>query len=136
MNRSKRVENGLYIAGWCLLAIAAVAALTEKITGLDILSCLPQCAFHTLTGLSCPGCGGTRAVRALLQGKLLQSFCYHPIVPYAAALGIWFMLSQTIERLSRGRWRIGLRFRESYLWIALGILVLNVLLKNIFSLFA
>lgn len=136
MNRSKRVENGLYIAGWCLLAIAAVAALTEKITGQDILSRLPQCAFHTLTGLYCPGCGGTRAVRALLQGKLLQSFRYHPIVPYAAGLGTWFMLSQTIERLSRGHWRIGLRFRESYLWIALGILVINVLLKNIFILFA
>lgn len=131
MNRNKQIENGFYIAGWCLLAIAATVALTVKITGLDIFACLPPCMFHALTGLYCPGCGGTRAFRALLQGNLFQSFCYHPIVPYAAILGIWFMLSQTIERLSRGRLRIGLRFREIYLWVALGILIANVLLKNI-----
>jgi hypothetical protein len=29
---------------------------------------LPPCPFHTLTGLDCPGCGSTRALRALLHG--------------------------------------------------------------------
>jgi hypothetical protein len=29
----------------------------------------PQCAFHRLTGLNCPGCGATRAVYALLHGR-------------------------------------------------------------------
>jgi hypothetical protein len=31
----------------------------------------PQCAFHNLTGLNCPGCGATRAVYALLHGRWL-----------------------------------------------------------------
>ena len=131
MNRNKQIEHGFYIAGWCLFVIAAAVALIVKISGLDVLACLPPCLFHTLTGLYCPGCGGTRAVRAFFQGKIIQSFFYHPLVPYAAILGGWFMISQTIERLSRGRWRIGLRFREIYLWIALGILIANVLLKNL-----
>ena len=29
---------------------------------------LPPCLFHQLAGLSCPGCGGTHAVQALLRG--------------------------------------------------------------------
>ncbi|MCQ2366507.1 MAG: DUF2752 domain-containing protein [Akkermansia sp.] len=30
----------------------------------------PGCIFRRLTGLSCPGCGGTRAARALLAGDV------------------------------------------------------------------
>ena len=29
----------------------------------------PVCPFHALTGMSCPGCGGTRAIAALLHGR-------------------------------------------------------------------
>lgn len=33
----------------------------------------PTCLFHQITGLNCPGCGGTRAVYALLHGHLLTA---------------------------------------------------------------
>lgn len=42
------------------------------------------CLFHLLTGLYCPGCGGTRAVWYLLHGQILKSIQYHPLVPYTA----------------------------------------------------
>ena len=67
---------------------------------------------------------------SLLQGGLLRSFCYHPLVLYTVAVGGWFMISQTTERLTRGRIRIGLRFREIYIWIALGIILINFVVKN------
>jgi Protein of unknown function (DUF2752) len=40
----------------------------------------PQCVFHTLTGLDCPGCGGTRAVHQLLHGNLADAFALNPLV--------------------------------------------------------
>jgi len=34
----------------------------------------PQCAFHRLTGLNCPGCGATRGLYALLHGRWRLAF--------------------------------------------------------------
>jgi len=34
----------------------------------------PQCAFHRLTGLNCPGCGATRGLYALLHGHWRQAW--------------------------------------------------------------
>lgn len=49
------------------------------------------CIFRMLTGYYCPGCGGTRALRALLRGHFLQSVYYHPLVLYLAVLVIWWL---------------------------------------------
>ena len=40
------------------------------------------------------------------------------------------MTSQTIERLSRGKIKIALHFRMIYVWIALALIVMNVVWKN------
>ena len=40
----------------------------------------PSCAFHKLTGLYCPGCGSTRALRRLLRGDLVGAFRYNPLL--------------------------------------------------------
>ena len=51
------------------------------------------CLFQMMTGLYCPGCGGTRAVRALLSGHPVLSFLYHPVVPYMASVAVWAAVS-------------------------------------------
>jgi hypothetical protein len=38
----------------------------------------PPCVFHALTGLACPGCGGTRAMYQLLHGHLAMAWRYNP----------------------------------------------------------
>ena len=125
------IENAFYIAGWLFLAVAGVLFLVWKFTGFTIGAYLPPCMFHAMTGLYCPGCGGTRAVYALLRGEVGMSLFYYPFVFYAAVLGTWFMVSQTIERLSRHTLPIGLRFRPVYLWIALILILVNFFVKNI-----
>lgn len=38
------------------------------------------CIFHKLTGLLCPGCGITRCLFSLIEGKFYQAFCYNQLV--------------------------------------------------------
>jgi hypothetical protein len=130
-NANQKIENGFYITGWCLFAILLCCAIwREQLPGILARYAMP-CMFHTVTGFYCPGCGGTRAVFALLRGKLLQSFLYHPIVLYTVILGGWFMLSQTIERVSGRKRPWGMRFHEGYLWTALVIILAQCLIKNL-----
>ena len=72
---------------------------------------------------------------ALLHGHLIRSFVLHPFVPYTAVFGGWFMLSQTLQRISRGRLHIGMHFRSLYMWLALAIIVVNCIVKNMLILF-
>ena len=126
----KKADDGFYLAGWGGIAAVILLMIIKKVTGFNVLHMLGPCMLHLLTGYYCPGCGGTRAVYALLRGEVWRSFCYHPFVPYVAVVGSWFMGSQTIDRLSGGRIKIGLHFREIYMWIALGIIAVNFLVKN------
>jgi hypothetical protein len=40
----------------------------------------PQCVFHLLTGLDCPGCGSTRALYQLLHGNVRAAFHLNPML--------------------------------------------------------
>jgi hypothetical protein len=126
------VEDYLYPLGWALLAALAVWQWMYR-TGDGLPGALlPGCFLYRLTGWYCPACGGTRAVLQLLAGHPLQSFICHPVVPYLAFVGGWFMISQTVERLSRGRFPVGLRYRDRYMWIAAGLFALQFILRNLF----
>jgi hypothetical protein len=54
----------------------------------------PVCLFHKLTGLNCPGCGGTRAAYQLLHGHLLLALRDNALFILALVVlmvrGIWF----------------------------------------------
>lgn len=48
---------------------------------------IPHCGFHSMTGLPCAFCGGTRAARALLRGDVRQALYLNAIAfPFLLAL--------------------------------------------------
>lgn len=94
------------------------------------------CLFRLFTGLYCPGCGGTRAVKALLRGQIGMSLYYHPFVLYLAVwIGfevlVWLM--HCIRRWSgkTDRWKEGF-FRRYRYWAigGLAVILLNWIIKN------
>ncbi len=40
----------------------------------------PRCPFHAAFGILCPGCGGTRAVAALLHGRWLEALHFNALI--------------------------------------------------------
>jgi hypothetical protein len=47
----------------------------------------PRCAFHSLTGLQCPGCGTTRALHHLLHGDVAGAFRLNAMLFVAVPFG-------------------------------------------------
>jgi hypothetical protein len=68
-------------AGLLLLAVAGVAAGVYVLAVVPPTedSLYPRCMFHALTGLHCPGCGTTRALHALLNGRIEQALVYNSL---------------------------------------------------------
>lgn len=127
--RDLQQERGLYQCGWLLLL--AVGVFCAGAYFLPFGWRRFPCIVHKWTGYYCMGCGGTRACVALLRGQIVKSFLYHPVVPYAAAVYLWFMVSHTIEYLSKGRIPIGMRYTDKYLYVALGIILVQWIIKNV-----
>lgn len=62
----------------------------------------PRCLIKTLTGLDCPGCGSTRALHAMLHGRLKEAFDYNA----GLVVGIPLIAAAFVaERLNPGKVR-------------------------------
>lgn len=89
----------------------------------------PVCQFHQLTGLNCPGCGGTRALYALLHGDFATALRDNALfvagLAAAAGRGVWFALNWL-----RGRPN-GAFFPPSYLVPLLVIMGVFGVLRNL-----
>lgn len=58
------------------------------------------CPIKLLTGLSCPGCGMTRAYLSLLNLDIKKAFAYHPLFPLPIILLLMWMLGFRGKRIS------------------------------------
>jgi hypothetical protein len=89
----------------------------------------PICLFHQLTGLNCPGCGGTRSAYALLHGNvalaLKDNALFVVLLAAAATRGIW-IAAKTIRRQP-----VGTFVPVGILWAALAAAAVFTVLRNL-----
>jgi hypothetical protein len=80
---------------------------------------LGPCVFKLVTGLDCPGCGGTRMVWYLLHGNLPEAARHHVLALLMVPLALYGWLAWTAGRLfgTRIPWRPGTVF---WLTVAVG----------------
>lgn len=106
-----RPDRALWVALGVLLVTFAAWQLQQR--GPGGVSWMPQCVFHQVTGLHCPGCGMTRATYATFHGRFGDAFRLNPVGMVLfplALLGISFELVGWVRgkplpfRLHLGRW--------------------------------
>ena len=88
------------------------------------------CPVYALSGFYCPGCGGQRAVKALLRLKIAESLRCHPLVLPLFLYYLLYMGSHAANRLSRGR-TAALKFKNWHLYFFLVLLLLQWIVKNV-----
>lgn len=87
------------------------------------------CIFQLVTGLYCPGCGGTRAVKYLLTGQIAKSLQYHPLVLYTSAVVCLEVISAVIAKRT-GKPEYYLGHEKALIYLGVGIILLNWVVKN------
>ncbi len=79
-----------YIIIIIVVTVMAILVLMERIA-------IP-CIFNKVTGLYCPGCGITRAIRALLKGNIAESFhnnaLLYTVLPVVGIVEIIYRLTK------------------------------------------
>lgn len=93
-----------------------------------------RCGFHEFLHLYCPGCGGTRAVYALLRLDIIESFLYHPIVPMLALLLVEYYIGAIVTLIRKN----GKRYYYLRIWfcyVALGVIIVHFILRNVLLVF-
>lgn len=131
VTEEQKINRSLYRLGWWAGGLLLVCGVLLKVLHINLSNYLLPCLLWNGFGYYCPGCGGTRAVKALLSGNILRSLYYHPIVLYGAVVYGWFIISNTIELISKGRLAVGMKYRDIYLWIAAVLVVGHFIVRNI-----
>lgn len=89
-------------ARWALGGLAVAGLAYVAVVDPNEPNLVPSCAFKALTGLDCPGCGGTRAVHALLHGDVASALNHNVLVVATIAVAVvWLVWNRLAPRLGR-----------------------------------
>ncbi len=112
-----------------LLALVPLYRLYVMFVDLPIVELFSVCYMARVAHLYCPGCGGTRAISALLRLDIVRSFLLNPIIPITAAMLIAFDITAAVN-IARGKSRV-LNIRP-WVWYAyIGLILLVFIVRNV-----
>jgi hypothetical protein len=88
-----------FVAGGLLLGSCVALAVVDPTNG------PPVCPFRALTGLDCPGCGGTRAAHQLFTGNPAAAVDLNILAVLAMPFILWGLFVSLTAMLGGPRWR-------------------------------
>lgn len=123
-------ERPVWVIGIVLFVMLFCVGIVEYVAPDFLHDVSPSCFIRRNVGLYCTGCGGTRAVFALLHGHFLQSLYYNVAVLYVAVFYGVYVIRGAIYLISKGKYPF-MKFRVWYVFVGLAIVVIQAIVKNI-----
>ena len=127
----EKTQKAFYAAALIFTGCCAIGLLFFHVMGYTAETFLPGCYLYRLTGYYCPGCGGTRAIRALMHGHVLSGLRMHLFVVYTVFMMFLFLSTYTLHYVFPERSFPRLRLRPLYFYAAIALILINWILKNI-----
>ncbi len=112
------------IAGGLLLGGCVTLAIVDPTHG------PPVCPFKAVTGLDCPGCGGTRAAHQLFTGHLGAALSYNVLAVAAMPFILWGLFTSLTAMLGGPRLR-GISLSPGWTRAALVLVLAFWVLRNL-----
>ncbi len=121
--------------GWMLRVAAPPATIAFAVSILLLFPAAkygfyPQCPFHELLHLQCPGCGSTRALASLLHGQLSEALRLNALtvllMPFAGSYGAVCYYHMLVQRPLR--WT---QPRLGGVYAALAVVTVFTVLRNL-----
>ena len=123
MNSARRIANLSVLAG-IVIGVVLYKFPPEK------YGFYPTCPFYRYAHIYCPGCGATRAVSALLHGRVVRAIRYNflvialmPLLTAVAAAAYWSAITK-----NRVNWP---KLPESAWVLLLATAVLFAIVRNV-----
>ena len=114
-----------------IVVVLFIGMIVLKVLDTTLMELYPySCSLYSTAKIYCPGCGGTRAFMYLLQGDIIQSLKYHPVVLYTAIYVGSYIISHTLNIFTKGKVKAML-FNPIYFYVMIGIILLQWAIKNI-----
>lgn len=89
----------------------------------------PFCFFHELTGLHCPGCGGTRALHQLLHGHVATALHANALLVISLPLFMWLGISFAVGKTKPQS--MARPISPKWFWLLLVLALIFAVLRNL-----
>jgi hypothetical protein len=123
LSQRRMVANGA-------LACAALAAALLRFFPPGSYDIYPKCPVYACFHVLCPGCGATRALAALLGGRIHEAFHWNPLVTACMPFLLLF-LGKCYVRAVRAREFVFPHFRQASPTVCLAAMAAFTIVRNL-----
>ncbi|MEO7210287.1 MAG: DUF2752 domain-containing protein [Chitinophagaceae bacterium] len=113
------------------IAVLAVIALYTFFDARSPGSFFPQCPFHVLTGLYCPGCGSQRALSALLHGHFIDGMHDNFLAMLSLPVLVFSASVYSLNFFREKKLKQSIFYKTWFVWLVLASVIIFTILRNI-----